>query len=186
MKGVPSMRIVLASSNPHKVKEFRHLFSVSGLDVRPPADWGLAALSVEESGLTFTENALAKARAYCTAYNMPTVADDSGIRVDALAGAPGVRSARFGPPGLDDEGRARYLLTCMDMIEDPWRGAHYVCMLAFVCPQRDPVVVAGKWYGRLGREYVKGSTGFGYDPVFIVPSRGVAAARLTVDEKDQL
>jgi XTP/dITP diphosphohydrolase len=179
------MRVVLATSNPHKVMEFRRLFTAGGLDIRPPEDWGLGALPVEENGRTFAENALAKAYAYCTAYNMPAIADDSGLRVDALAGAPGVRSARFGSPELDDEGRARYLLSCMKHIGDRKRSAHYVCTLALARPEDDPLVVGGKWYGSIGRDYVAGTTGFGYDPVFVVPWLGVTASCLVPAEKDR-
>ncbi len=180
------MRVVLASSNAHKVLEFRRLFAAGGLDVRPPEDWGFPALPVEEKGLTFAENALAKANAYYTAYNMPAIADDSGLRVDALAGAPGVRSARFGSPELDDEGRARYLLSCMEHIGDRRRCAHYVCVLALVHAEGDPLVVPGQWYGSIGHDYVAGPTGFGYDPVFVVPWLGITASCLVPAEKDRL
>ena len=180
------MRVVLASSNQHKVVEFRRLFSAGILDVRSPEDWGFPTPEVPENGSTFAENALVKARAYCTAYNMPALSDDSGICVDALAGAPGVRSARFGNRGLDDVGRARYLLACLDGIEAPRRGAHYVCALHLVRPTGEPLAAEGRWYGEIATAYVEGGTGFGYDPVFLIPSVGQTVSRLTTEEKDRL
>ncbi len=180
------MRVLLASSNQHKVSEFRRLFSTGVLDVRPPEDWGFSRLEVAENGVTFAENALLKARAYSTAYNMPVLSDDSGICVDALAGAPGVRSARFGSAELGDEGRARYLLSCLSGIEEPRRGAHYVCVLALVLPDGEPLLVEGRWYGEVAGVYLEGGTGFGYDPVFLIPSLGLPVSRLSVEEKDRL
>ncbi len=180
------MRVVLASNNHHKAEEFQRLFAGSTLDVRTPAAWGLAPLAVEETAQTFSENARAKADAYCTTYRMPALADDSGIRVDALAGAPGVRSARFGGSDLDDAGRARYLLSCLEGIEDSRRSAYYVCALVLALPEEEPVAVEGRWYGRVGREYVEGDTGFGYDPVFVIPSLGLPVSRLSPREKDNL
>jgi XTP/dITP diphosphohydrolase len=180
------VRVVLASSNQHKVAEFRRLFSTGMLDVRSPEAWGFPALEVPENGSTFAENALVKARAYCTAYNMPAISDDSGICVDALAGAPGVRSARFGNRGLDDAGRAQYLLACLDGIEAPRRGAHYVCALRLVLPTGEPLAAEGRWYGEVATAYMEGGTGFGYDPVFLVPSIGRTVSRLTTEEKDRL
>ena len=120
------MRVLLASTNQHKAREYQRLFAGNDLDVRTPAEWDLPPLTVEETGLTFAANALTKARAYASAYRMPTLADDSGICVDPLAGAPGVRSARFGRPGLDAEGRARYLLDCLKGIWSPI-GARTTC-----------------------------------------------------------
>lgn len=180
------MRVVLASSNRHKAGEFHRLFAGSALDLRTPEEWGLAPLEVEETGRTFQENACLKALAYSTAYRMPALADDSGIRVDALGGAPGVRSARFGNPALDDAGRARYLLSCLEGIPDDRRSAYYVCVLVLALPDREPLIAEGRWYGRVGREYTPGATGFGYDPVFVIPSRNLPVSRLSPEEKDAL
>ena len=180
------MRVVLASSNEHKAGEFQRLFAGSALDVRTPAGWGLPPLVVEETGRTFAANALAKAHAYSTTYTMPALADDSGICVDALAGAPGVRSARFGRAELDDQGRARYLLSCLDGIEEARRGVYYVCALILAVPNEAPLAVEGRWYGRVGRSYEPGGTGFGYDPVFVVPSLDVPVSRLTPEQKDTM
>lgn len=180
------MRVLVATTNQHKAREFQRLFTGDILEVRTPAEWGLPPLTVEETGATFAANALTKARAYASAYRIPALADDSGIRVDALAGAPGVRSARFGRPDLDDEGRARYLLDCLKGISGCDRGAHYVCALALVVPGEDPLVVEGKWYGRVAEQYLEGGTGFGYDPVFLIPSLGEPVSRLTPAEKDAL
>lgn len=180
------MRVILASTNQHKIEEFQRLFAGDNLEIRGPRGWGLDPLMVEEAGKTFAANALTKACAYSSAYNMPALADDSGICVDALAGAPGVRSARFGSPDLDDEGRARYLLASLAGIEEPVRCAHYVCALALAVPSVDPVVAEARWYGRVAGDYLEGGTGFGYDPIFLIPRLGMPVTRLTPAQKDTL
>src|SRR5579885_486352 len=123
------MRVLLASNNAHKAVEFRRIFAGSLVELVLPGDLGLAALDVPEEGRTFEENATTKALAYLQAYRMPVIADDSGVCVDLLAGAPGVRSARFGSPDLDDTGRLHYLLSCLEGVPPERRGAHYVCSL---------------------------------------------------------
>jgi XTP/dITP diphosphohydrolase len=178
------MLLLLASSNPHKAAEFRRMFQGTQIDVRLPSEIGVSALEVPEHGVTFLENATTKAEAYMQAYRMATLADDSGIRVDALAGAPGVQSARFGRPEFDDEGRVRYLLDCMQGIPDERRGAHYVCEIVIALPEPRLLSARGLWYGRVATEPSAGTTGFGYDPVFKIPSLNKSVAELTPQDKD--
>lgn len=139
-----------------------------------------------EPSRIFAANALAKAAAYLQAYRMPALADDSGICVDALAGAPGVRSARFGDPALDDAGRTRYLLACLGGVPERRRDAHYTCCLALARPDRAPLIVHGFCYGLIAAHVVAGPTGFGYDPVFLVPALGRTVSQLTPEQKDAL
>lgn len=160
------------------------MFAGTAIEMALPAELGLAALDVPEDGATFAENAATKALAYLQAYRMPVIADDSGLCVDALAGAPGVRSARFGGPGLDDAGRLRYLLRCLEGIPPTRRGAHYVCSLVLAHPDRPPLLAEGACYGVLDTEERAGATGFGYDPIFLLPALGRVFSRVTPDEKD--
>jgi XTP/dITP diphosphohydrolase len=180
------MRVLLASNNPHKAAEFRRIFAGTIVELTLPRELGLAALDVPEEGHTFAENATTKALAYLQAYRIPVLADDSGICVDALAGAPGVRSARFGGPDLDDAGRMRYLLRCMATVPEPRRGAHYVCALVLARPDRPPLLAEGACYGAVATEEQPGTTGFGYDPIFLLPGLGTVFARVAPEEKDAL
>jgi XTP/dITP diphosphohydrolase len=177
---------LLASSNIHKATEFRRLLAGSPLRLRLPADLGVPGLDVPEPSTTFAGNALAKAIAYLQAYRMPALADDSGISVDALAGAPGVRSARFGDAALDDAGRTAYLLACLRGIPARQRGAHYTCCLVLARPEQAPLIVHGLCYGTVAERSVPGPTGFGYDPIFVVPSMGSTVSQLTAEQKDVL
>jgi XTP/dITP diphosphohydrolase len=145
---------------------------------------GIPTLAIDEVGQTFQENALIKARAYSEAYRIPVLADDSGIRVDALAGAPGVRSHRFGPQELDDEGRLWYMLDQMRTIEDPYRGAHYVCAVVLLLPDGRTAQAEGMLYGSIVREPQWGTTGFGYDPIFRPCEADHAVSRMSPEAKD--
>jgi XTP/dITP diphosphohydrolase len=202
------MNVLLASGNRHKYAEYQRLFS--GTDVRvmmprPPggqrvditsddldgpaialAPPGVHQLDVVEDGGTFEANALKKATAYVEAYGRPCLADDSGICVDTLAGAPGVRSARFGGLGLDDAGRTRYLTNCLAAVPPGWRGAHYVCVLVLARPGLPPLIRAGMLYGEIAQKPGTGSTGFGYDPVFLVPGFGLTVADMSPEQKDSV
>lgn len=180
------MDVLLASTNPHKVREFRRLLDGTPLRLLTPLDTGFSPLVVPEEGQTFAANAEVKASAYLAAYSIPVLADDSGISVNALAGAPGVRSARFGSPMLDDTGRLHYLLAQMEGIPDGKRGAHYTCCLVLARPGQSPLVVSGYCYGVIGHTEARGATGFGYDPIFIIPSLGRAIADLTPEQKDRI
>jgi len=180
------MDVLLASSNAHKAAEFRRIFAASALRLLLPSDLGLAPLAVAETGRTFAENAALKAQAYAQAYRIAALADDSGISVDALAGAPGIRSARFGAPELDDAGRVRYLLECLATIPKPQRGAHYTCALALVRPGQPPVLAQGFLYGQVTTTVATGGTGFGYDPVLYLPGFGRTVSEIEASEKDRI
>lgn len=180
------MNVLLASTNRHKVGEFQRLFAGSGVTVQSPGELGVAPLDVPELGATFSANALTKARAYAQAYRIPCLADDSGICVDALAGAPGIHSTRFGSPRLDDRGRMSYLLDCMREIPPSDRGVHYVCALVLAWPDQRQVATEGRLYGRLALLPGTGTTGFGYDPVFLAPRFGQVVADLTPEQKDTI
>lgn len=202
------MNVLLASGNRHKYAEYVRLFS--GTDVRimmprPPgrqqleipidgsdgsavavAPPGVQQLDVVENGSTFEANAFKKATAYVEAYGRPCLADDSGICIDTLAGAPGVRSARFGGLGLDDAGRTRYLAACLASVPPGWRGAHYVCVLVLARPGLPPLIRAGMLYGEIAQKPGTGGTGFGYDPVFLVPGLGLTVADMSPEQKDSV
>ena len=180
------MDVLLASSNAHKAAEFRRIFAGSALRLLLPSDLRVASLAVAETGRTFAENAALKAQAYAQAYRIAALADDSGISVDALAGAPGIRSARFGAPDLDDAGRVRYLLECLATIPEPQRGAHYTCALVLALPGEPPVTAHGYLYGRVAASVADGGTGFGYDPVFYLPVLGRTVSEIAASEKDRI
>ena len=179
----PGRTFVLASSNPGKLAEMSALLDPAGVRVVPQD-----ALAVEppaETGLTFVENALIKARAACAATGLPAVADDSGIVVDALEGAPGVRSARYAGEGATDTDNVARLLEALRGVAPAERGAAFVCTIACLRHARDPcpIVCEGVWKGRI-LEAPQGAGGFGYDPVFFVEALGRSAAELPQVEKN--
>jgi XTP/dITP diphosphohydrolase len=180
------MEILFSSTSHHKLSEFRRLFAGTSIEIRSPADLGLPILKVAETGQTFAANASLKAHAYLEAYRIPVLADDSGLCVDALAGAPGLRSHRFGPAELDDGGRVDYLLQMMQSIAAPYRTAHYVCALALYLPDKRTMRVEGACYGSITQEVQAGSTGFGYDPVFRPSGQARTVAQMTPEQKDTL
>lgn len=180
------MDVVIASTNAHKVSEFRRLFDGSALRLRTPAEAGIAPLAVVEDGRTFAENATRKALAYLQEYRMPALADDSGISVDAIAGAPGIHSARFGDSHLDDAGRVTYLLKQLATIPPRERGGHYTCALALARPDTPLLVVHGYLYGTVANAPAAGTTGFGYDPVFYLPSFACTVSEITPRQKDEV
>jgi len=173
------MKFVLASQNQHKLAEMQAILSAHGVEVVLQGDLGLH-VDVEETGTTFAENALLKARAVMEASGLPAIADDSGVCVDALNGAPGVYSARYGGPGLDDEGRYRLLLENMRGASS--RTAHFTSAIACVFPNGDVIEAEGVCPGSIGFAPVGGG-GFGYDPVFFLPQLRKTYAQLTPEEK---
>ena len=173
------MKFVLATHNPGKLKEMAEILSDLGVEVASPADVGLT-VDVEETGNTFTENALLKARAICAASGLPAIADDSGLCVDALNGGPGVYSARYGGEGLDDRGR--YTLLLQSMRGQTTRAAHFACAIACVFPNGDELTAEGRCDGAIAFAPI-GAGGFGYDPVFLVPEKGKTFGQLTAEEK---
>ena len=180
-------RILLATSNPGKVREFRRLIEGSGFEAVTPAE-GRIALDVDETGDSYAANALLKAEAFARAGNCLALADDSGIEVDALSGGPGIYSARYGGPRLDDEGRVTLLLDEVAEAADGERGARYRAVVAVAWPAAtgtiESAVFEGVQEGTLARNR-SGDEGFGYDPIFVV-SPGRTQAQLSPVEKDAI
>ena len=178
------MKIVLASGNPGKAREVRAALAGMGVELLLPAEAGFR-FEVEETGSTYAENALIKARAACGASGLPALADDSGVEVDALPGELGVRSARFGGEGLDDSGRNALLLQKMRDVPDAERGARYVCVLAFAKPDGWFGFFEGALGGRILRA-PQGEGGFGYDPIMYLPAHGCAVSELPLEVKNRI
>ena len=180
---IPGGRLVLASNNAGKLREFRALLAPLGVEVVTQGELGIA--EAEEPHVTFVENALAKARHASRLAGLPALADDSGICVHALGGAPGVLSARYaGEPKSDARNNEKLLA---DLAPHADRRAHYVCVLVLVRHADDPqpVIAEGEWHGELlasGR----GEGGFGYDPLFFIPSLGQTVAELPAAVKNRL
>lgn len=177
-----SMKFVLATHNPGKLKEMSEILEKFGIEVVMPADLGLT-VDVEETGETFAQNAMLKAKAICEAASLPAIADDSGLCVDALNGGPGVYSARYGGEGLDDRGRYQLLLNTMRGM--PTRAAHFSCAIACAFPNGDTLQTEGRCDGTIAFAPM-GTDGFGYDPVFFVPDQAKTFAQLTPEEKSAI
>lgn len=176
------MRAVLASKNEKKLRELREILSGFGMEVILQSQAGVD-VEVEETGDTFEENAILKAEAVCSASGLPAISDDSGLMVDALGGAPGVYSARYGGEGLDDTGRWQLLLQNMEGEEN--RACRFVSVICCAFPNGDRLLARGECPGILAREAI-GVGGFGYDPVFYLPDRGKTMAELSPEEKNQI
>lgn len=178
------MRVVLASSNAGKLAEFRTLLAGTGIEAVPQTEFGV--VDAEETGLTFIENALLKARHASQVTGLPALADDSGICVDALDGAPGLYSARYAGGHGDSAANNAKLLHALRNLSDPRRSAHFHCALALVRRPTDPtpIVCEGRWRGRV-LHAPRGSHGFGYDPLFLDPQLDRSAAELDPATKDQ-
>ena len=173
--------IVLASGNPGKLREFRHMLEPSGYRVVPQSDYQVS--EADEPYFTFVENALAKARHVARQTGKPALADDSGLCVNVLGGRPGVLSARYaGEPKSDDRNNA-LLIQELSGVAD--RTANYYCVLVYVRSPDDPqpVIADGRWFGKI-IDHPKGTNGFGYDPYFWLPEFGKTAAELTPEEKN--
>lgn len=177
-------KLLIATNNPGKFREFEQLLESCGWELVSPAELGIE-VEVEESGQTYAENARIKAEAYARASGLVTLADDSGIEVDALEGAPGVRSARYGGPGLSDEDRVRLLLRAMEGVPDDRRTARFRCVIAIATPEGEVRYAEGTVEGRVTRE-PRGANGFGYDPIFLLPERGLTTAELPPEEKNRI
>ncbi|MGN0985498.1 MAG: RdgB/HAM1 family non-canonical purine NTP pyrophosphatase [Candidatus Enterenecus sp.] len=175
------MKLVLASKNQKKLTEMGEILSHLGVEVCLQAEVGVD-VEVEETGTTFEENSLLKAKAVMEASGLPAIADDSGLCVDALGGAPGVYSARYGGPGLDDVGRYRLLLE--NMRGQP-RAAKFVSVITCCFPNGDVLTARGECPGTIAFAPM-GEGGFGYDPVFFVPGLKKTFAQLTPEEKNAI
>jgi XTP/dITP diphosphohydrolase len=163
--------LVLASGNSGKLKEFNQLLSPLGLDVRPQAEFGVH--DVEETGLTFVENALLKAREASRVSGLPALADDSGLEVDALNGAPGIYSARYAGEPKSDQRNNEKLLAALSECAEGQRTARYWCVLVYLRHAEDPVpvIVQRSWEGEV-LAHPRGEGGFGYDPLFLFTEEG--------------
>ena len=176
------MKLVLASKNPKKLKEMNEILSGMGVEVCLQADVGID-IDVEETGTTFEENSLLKAKAVMEASGLPAIADDSGLCVDALNGAPGVYSARYGGEGLDDTGRYRLLLA--NMPRGAARTAKFVSVITCCFPNGDVLTARGECPGTIAFAPM-GEGGFGYDPVFFLPKLKKTFAQLSAEEKNAI
>ncbi len=178
-------RIVLASNNAGKVREINQLLSEQQIEVVPQQEFEIP--EVEETGLTFVENAILKARNAAQHSGLPAIADDSGIEVDALQGAPGIYSARFAGPGCNDQENNRKLLVALKEIPDDERTARFQCLMVYMRHSNDPtpIICQGTWEGRILFK-PQGEGGFGYDPLFLVAERNCSSAQLPPEEKNRL
>lgn len=190
------MDIIVASGNPGKRREFEEIFALygagaggRGIRLVSPSERG--DIAVDETGRTYLANARLKARAYASQYNTPALGDDSGLAVDALDGAPGLYTARFGGPGLSARERMSLLLEKLAGVPEGRRGAHFECALYLAYPDgadgADGASIAahGRVFGRIA-ERPSGDEGFGYDPIFLLPRLGLTMAELPPDEKHRL
>ena len=176
--------LLIASSNPGKLKEFQAILQDLGVRLVLPADIGVE-LMVEEDGATYYDNALKKAVAYCQASGLVTIADDSGLEVDALQGAPGLHSARYSPkPDATDADRRHYLLQQLANCPPPWQ-AHFHCTLIVALPDGTHHTFEGNCYGEIIPQE-RGEHGFGYDPIFLLPDRNLTTAELPEEEKNRI
>ena len=177
--------IIFASSNPGKVREINQLLATLDLHVQPQSEFGV--VDAEETGLTFVENAILKARNAAQHTGLPAIADDSGIEVDALNGAPGIYSARFAGEGASDQANLEKLLTEINGVPEAQRSARFQCLMVFMRYANDPtpLICQGTWEGRILLA-AQGDNGFGYDPVFYVPTHDCSSAELPADVKNAL
>jgi XTP/dITP diphosphohydrolase len=181
--GLPP-RLVLATGNPGKLREMRAILAHWRVDVRPLSEFTSEA--ADETGLSFVENAILKARFAAQVAGLPAVADDSGLEVDALGGEPGIYSARYAGPGADDAANNARLLRELEAVPDAARSARYRCAIVYLRHPLDasPVVCQASWEGRIGR-LPRGTRGFGYDPLFQVGEGMTTAAELDPERKNR-
>lgn len=174
------MRIVIATNNAHKLEELRAILSKLGMQAVSQRELGIT-VEPEETGTTFAENSYIKAKTVMDACGLPTIADDSGLAVEALNGAPGVYSARYG----GDRDGIDVLLEQMEDVPDEARGAKFVSVITMLTPDGGKIVASGECYGTILREK-RGRNGFGYDPVFYVEEAGCTFAELPAEIKNQI
>lgn len=177
------MKVILASKNQHKLTELSAILSQLCFEIALESEYGLD-IDVEETGTTFEENSFLKADAVMKASGLPVLADDSGLMVDALDGAPGVYSARYGHKASDKE-RTAYLLENMKDVPEERRGAKFVCVITCLFPDGRKIVARGECPGVIARA-PHGENGFGYDPVFYLPELGMTYAELPSEQKNAI
>lgn len=178
-------RVVLASANAGKLRELEALLAPCGMELVPQSHFDIA--SVEETGESFIENAIIKARHAARLSGLAAIADDSGLMVDALDGAPGIHSARYAGAGAGDDENLALLLDRLRDVPDDRRGARFVCLMVYMSQPQDacPLVGEGIWRGRITHT-PQGAGGFGYDPVFFVEDRGCTSAELDPQDKNRI
>ncbi len=179
------LRIVLATSNPGKVQELNSLLTGLEMEVVPQSK--LRVPDIPETGLSFVENAILKARHACSHTGLPAIADDSGLEVDALEGAPGIYSARYAGTRASDRDNVAKLLDELGEVPSHRRTARFICLLVYLRHSHDPtpVICQGAWEGRI-THVPRGDSGFGYDPVFLIPTAGKTAAELPPGIKNRM
>ena len=175
------MKLIIASNNAHKLTEMKAILAPFFDDVQSMREAGIEHETVED-GQTFMENALKKARELAEISGCCAIADDSGLCVDALGGAPGIYSARFSGVHGDDKANNRLLLQKLEGVQD--RGAHYTCAIALVWPDGKTVTAEDYLYGEIAHDE-RGSNGFGYDPLFLLPELGLRTAEISAEEKNR-
>ncbi len=180
-----SRQIILASGNKGKLREFNQVLGNLGVEVLPQSAFDVP--DAEETGLSFVENAILKARHACQLTGLPSLADDSGLEVDALKGAPGIYSARFAGTGATDSDNNAKLLQLLEGISPEARSARFRCILVFMRHAEDPtpLICQGTWEGQILPQ-PQGDNGFGYDPLFLVPGLDIASAQLPAEQKNRL
>jgi len=178
-------KIVLASNNAGKAREISEILSDYDITVIPQSEFNVP--EIPETGLTFVENALIKARNACHHTGLPSLADDSGIEIDALKGAPGIYSARYAGEGASDSDNVKKALSELKDIPEQQRSARFQCLMVLLEHEKDPtpLICQGSWEGRILTE-PQGENGFSYDPVFYVPEHQCSAAQLTAEQKNAL
>lgn len=179
------MKVVLASKNLHKLEEIRKITEKYGIELILQSQLGLD-IEAEETGATFEENSMIKAKTVMEATGLPAIADDSGLAVDALGGQPGIYSARYGfDDRLDDRGRMELLLKNMENVPDGYRQGKFVCVITLMTPDYQVIQARGEVHGLILRE-PRGSSGFGYDPIFYYPPLGKTLAEIPAEEKNAI
>jgi len=180
-----SRRIVLATGNQGKVRELGALLAKLDIEIVPQSEFDVP--EAEETGLTFVENAIIKARNAAAHTGLPAIADDSGLEVDFLKGAPGIYSSRYAGVDANSQDNVKKLLTVMKAVPDAERTARFQCLLVLMEHDKDPtpLICQGSWEGRILHQQ-QGDGGFGYDPVFYVPTHDCASAELRPEVKNQL
>lgn len=173
--------IIVASTNQGKIREIKAMLDEIGIEVKSISDVFDEDIDIEENGQTFQENALIKAQTICDMIHKPTLADDSGLEVNAMDGGPGIYSARFMGHDTSYDVKNQYII---DAVKGKDRGARFVCAMALCIPDEEPILIEEYFNGEI-YDHIEGENGFGYDPIFYVPELHKTSASLTLEEKNQ-